>query len=130
MKCVSAIVTLFASCTLLANAFVSTAPQRQQRDHFVLAASTSGDNILKTAFTTVGALLLSSMVILDDVSAIDLGSSELMAARSGGRGGGRAMSRPMPRASPSRSYSAPASRGATYMAPSRVYSRPIIMSPF
>jgi len=121
MKCVSALVTLFASCTLLANAFVLTAPQRQQRDHFVLAASTSGDNILKTAFTTVGAILLSSMVILDDASAIDLGSSELMAARSGGRGGGRAMSRPMPRASPSRSYSSP-SRGATYMAPTRVYS--------
>uniref|UniRef100_A0A7S0CCW7 Uncharacterized protein n=1 Tax=Proboscia inermis TaxID=420281 RepID=A0A7S0CCW7_9STRA len=39
------------------------------------------------------------------------------------------MSRPMPRASPSRSYSSP-SRGATYMAPTRVYSRPIIMSPF
>mmetsp|Transcript_42751 Transcript_42751/g.50022 ORF Transcript_42751/g.50022 Transcript_42751/m.50022 type:complete len:216 (-) Transcript_42751:162-809(-) len=130
MKCVSALVTLFASCTLLANAFVSTAPQRQQRDHFVLAASTSGDNFLKTTFTTVGALLLSSLVILDDASAIDLGSSELMAARSGGRGGGRAMSRPMLRASPSRSYSAPASRGATYMAPTRVYSSPIIMSPF
>mmetsp|Transcript_42752 Transcript_42752/g.50023 ORF Transcript_42752/g.50023 Transcript_42752/m.50023 type:complete len:222 (-) Transcript_42752:193-858(-) len=131
MKCVSALVTLFASCTLVVNAFVSTAPQRQQRDHFVLAASTSGDNFLKTTFTTVGALLLSSLVILDDASAIDLGSSELMAARSGGRGGGRAsMSRPMPRASPSRSYSAPVSRGATYIAPTRIYQRPIIMSPF
>jgi len=160
MKFSSLLTITTLSCAVVCDAFTPiTTPRMNERKLVSMAASKNEGNIFKTTFATVGALLLSTMVVLDDASAMNFasndlmiarsdgqesslvvsnnaakmnfGSSELLAARSGGRGGGRAMSRPMARPSP-RSYSRPATtiRSNTYIAPTRVYSSPIIMSPF